>query len=68
MKLHRYIDHDSQMTAIDFQVTRSNVKVTISDTYLSLFWHVDVSISNPQVVNPYEAGYEFRKMQILLNL
>ncbi|KAH3812642.1 hypothetical protein DPMN_141078 [Dreissena polymorpha] len=22
MKLHRYIDHDSQMTAIDFQVTR----------------------------------------------
>ncbi|KAH3821161.1 hypothetical protein DPMN_122921 [Dreissena polymorpha] len=22
MKLHRYIDHDSQMTPIDFQVTR----------------------------------------------
>ncbi|KAH3751397.1 hypothetical protein DPMN_185953 [Dreissena polymorpha] len=28
MKLHRYIDHDSQMTPIDFQVTRSKVKVT----------------------------------------
>ncbi|KAH3782209.1 hypothetical protein DPMN_160121 [Dreissena polymorpha] len=23
MKLHRYIDHDSQMTPIDFEVTRS---------------------------------------------
>ncbi|KAH3804948.1 hypothetical protein DPMN_133240, partial [Dreissena polymorpha] len=30
MKLHRYIDHDSQMTRIDFQVTRSKVKVTVS--------------------------------------
>ncbi|KAH3894732.1 hypothetical protein DPMN_018889 [Dreissena polymorpha] len=30
MKLHRYIDHDSQMTPIDFQVTRSNVKVTVA--------------------------------------
>ncbi|KAH3691245.1 hypothetical protein DPMN_193194, partial [Dreissena polymorpha] len=30
MKLHRYIDHDSKMTPIDFQVTRSKVKVTIS--------------------------------------
>ncbi|KAH3752992.1 hypothetical protein DPMN_187620 [Dreissena polymorpha] len=29
MKLHRYIDHDSQMTPIDFQVTRSKVKVTL---------------------------------------
>ena len=29
MKLHRYIDHDSQMTPIDFQVTRSKVKVTV---------------------------------------
>ncbi|KAH3791361.1 hypothetical protein DPMN_144845 [Dreissena polymorpha] len=28
MKLHRYIDHDWQMTPIDFQVTRSKVKVT----------------------------------------
>ncbi|KAH3830748.1 hypothetical protein DPMN_103999 [Dreissena polymorpha] len=28
MKLHRYIDHDSQMTPIDFEVTRSKVKVT----------------------------------------
>jgi len=27
MKLHRYIDHDWQMTPIDFQVTRSKVKV-----------------------------------------
>ncbi|KAH3702888.1 hypothetical protein DPMN_077915 [Dreissena polymorpha] len=26
MKLHRYIDHDSKMTPIDFQVTRSKVK------------------------------------------
>ncbi len=26
MKLHRYIDHDWKMTAIDFQVTRSKVK------------------------------------------
>ena len=25
MKLHRYIDHDSQMTPIDFEVTRSKV-------------------------------------------
>ena len=30
MKLHRYIDHDSQMTPIDFQVTRSKVKVTVT--------------------------------------
>ncbi|KAH3695772.1 hypothetical protein DPMN_083231 [Dreissena polymorpha] len=29
MKLHRYIDHDSQLTPIDFQVTRSKVKVTL---------------------------------------
>jgi hypothetical protein len=29
MKLHRYIDNDSQMTPIDFQVTRSKVKVTV---------------------------------------
>ncbi|KAH3872066.1 hypothetical protein DPMN_035279 [Dreissena polymorpha] len=28
MKLHRYIDHDSQMIPIDFEVTRSKVKVT----------------------------------------
>jgi hypothetical protein len=28
MKLHRYIDHDSQMTPIDFEVTRSKVTVT----------------------------------------
>ncbi|KAH3859998.1 hypothetical protein DPMN_022889 [Dreissena polymorpha] len=28
MKLHRYIDHDLQMTPIDFEVTRSKVKVT----------------------------------------
>ncbi|KAH3879580.1 hypothetical protein DPMN_003485 [Dreissena polymorpha] len=28
MKLHRNIDHDWQMTPIDFQVTRSKVKVT----------------------------------------
>ncbi|KAH3897705.1 hypothetical protein DPMN_021899, partial [Dreissena polymorpha] len=26
MRLHRYIDHDSQMTPSDFQVTRSKVK------------------------------------------
>ncbi|KAH3790171.1 hypothetical protein DPMN_168366 [Dreissena polymorpha] len=30
MKLHRYIDHDSQMTPIDFQVTRSKDRVDIS--------------------------------------
>ncbi|KAH3810069.1 hypothetical protein DPMN_138455 [Dreissena polymorpha] len=30
MKLHRYIDHASQMTPIDFEVTRSKVKVTIT--------------------------------------
>ncbi len=30
MKLHRYIDHVSQMTPIDFQVTRSKVKVTVT--------------------------------------
>ncbi|KAH3887048.1 hypothetical protein DPMN_011061 [Dreissena polymorpha] len=29
MKLHRYIDHDSQMTPIDLQVTRSKVKVSV---------------------------------------
>ncbi|KAH3726745.1 hypothetical protein DPMN_052614, partial [Dreissena polymorpha] len=28
MKLHRYIDHDWQMTPIDFQVTTSKVTVT----------------------------------------
>jgi hypothetical protein len=31
MKLHRNIDHDWQMTPIDFQVTRS--KVTVTKTY-----------------------------------
>ena len=30
MKLHVYIDHDSQMTTIDFEVTRSKVKVTVT--------------------------------------
>ncbi|KAH3887200.1 hypothetical protein DPMN_011216 [Dreissena polymorpha] len=30
MKLHRYIDHYSKMTPIDFQVTRSKVKVTVT--------------------------------------
>ena len=30
MKLHRYIDHDWQMTPIDFEVTRSKVKVTVT--------------------------------------
>ncbi|KAH3694676.1 hypothetical protein DPMN_082117, partial [Dreissena polymorpha] len=30
MKLHRYIDHDWQMTPINFQVTRSKVKVTMT--------------------------------------
>ena len=30
MKLHKYIDHDLQMTPIDFQVTRSKVKVTVT--------------------------------------
>ncbi|KAH3881495.1 hypothetical protein DPMN_005421 [Dreissena polymorpha] len=28
MKLHRYIDHDSLMTHIDFQVTRSELPCT----------------------------------------
>ncbi|KAH3845782.1 hypothetical protein DPMN_088070 [Dreissena polymorpha] len=28
MKLHRFVDHDSQMNPIDFQVTRSEVYVT----------------------------------------
>jgi hypothetical protein len=30
MKLHRYIDHDWQMTPIDVQFTRSKVKVTVT--------------------------------------
>ncbi|KAH3847940.1 hypothetical protein DPMN_090276 [Dreissena polymorpha] len=30
MKLHRYIDHVWQMTPIDFQVTRSKVKFTVT--------------------------------------
>ncbi|KAH3770255.1 hypothetical protein DPMN_171539 [Dreissena polymorpha] len=30
MKLHRCIDHDWQMTPIDFQVTRSKVKATVT--------------------------------------
>jgi hypothetical protein len=30
MKLHRYIDHDGQMTPIYFQVTRSKVKVIVT--------------------------------------
>ncbi|KAH3700852.1 hypothetical protein DPMN_075833 [Dreissena polymorpha] len=29
MKLHRYIDHDWQMTPIDFHVIRSKVTVTV---------------------------------------
>ena len=35
MKLHRYIDHDSQMTPIDFEVTRSKVKVTRNSKMVS---------------------------------
>ncbi|KAH3823767.1 hypothetical protein DPMN_125589 [Dreissena polymorpha] len=31
MKLHRYIDHDWQMTPINFQVTRLKVKVTVTN-------------------------------------
>ncbi|KAH3835219.1 hypothetical protein DPMN_108567 [Dreissena polymorpha] len=31
MKLHRYIDHDSQMTPIDLQVTR----------IMKLHWYID---------------------------
>jgi len=30
MKLHRDIGHDWQMTPIDFEVTRSKVKVTVT--------------------------------------
>jgi len=30
MKLHRYIDHDSQMSPIYYEVTRSKVKVTVT--------------------------------------
>jgi nitrate reductase gamma subunit len=30
MTLHRYIDRDLQMTPIDYQVTRSKVKVTVT--------------------------------------
>ena len=30
MKLHRNIDHDSQMRPIDFEVTWSKVKVTVT--------------------------------------
>ncbi|KAH3861641.1 hypothetical protein DPMN_024575 [Dreissena polymorpha] len=30
MKLHRYIDHDLQMTPIDFEVTGSKVKVMVT--------------------------------------
>ncbi|KAH3782297.1 hypothetical protein DPMN_160210 [Dreissena polymorpha] len=30
MKLHRYIDHVWQMTPIDFQVTKSKVKFTVT--------------------------------------
>jgi hypothetical protein len=33
MKLLKYIDHDWQMTPIDFQVTRSKVKFTVTKTY-----------------------------------
>jgi len=33
MKLYRYNDHDWQMTPIDFEVTRSKVKVTVTKTY-----------------------------------
>ncbi|KAH3854939.1 hypothetical protein DPMN_097499 [Dreissena polymorpha] len=37
MKLHRYIDHDSQMTPIDFQVTRSKVKVAVTRNKIRKF-------------------------------
>ncbi|KAH3857128.1 hypothetical protein DPMN_099728 [Dreissena polymorpha] len=37
MKLHGWIDHDSQMTPVDFEVTRSKVKVTPSeDSFLRI--------------------------------
>ncbi|KAH3885051.1 hypothetical protein DPMN_009038, partial [Dreissena polymorpha] len=38
MKLYRYIDHDLQMTAIDFQVTRSKVKVTVTRNSKMVSW------------------------------
>ena len=34
MKLHRYIDHGWQMTPIDFEVTRSKVKVTVTRSWM----------------------------------
>ena len=37
MKLHRYIHHDSQMTPIDFEVTRSKVKVTVTGNSKMVF-------------------------------
>ncbi|KAH3829502.1 hypothetical protein DPMN_131498 [Dreissena polymorpha] len=47
MKLHRYIDHDLQMTPIDFEVTRSKVKVTIDND--SQMTPIDVEVTRLKV-------------------
>ncbi|KAH3709557.1 hypothetical protein DPMN_069021 [Dreissena polymorpha] len=38
MKLDRYIDHDWQMTPIDFQVTRSKVMITVDYVRFFIDW------------------------------
>ncbi|KAH3755807.1 hypothetical protein DPMN_190506 [Dreissena polymorpha] len=36
MKLHRYIDHDWQMTPIDFQVTRTDIHEMYPNKFVQL--------------------------------
>ncbi|KAH3886006.1 hypothetical protein DPMN_010007 [Dreissena polymorpha] len=49
MKLHRYIDHDLQMTPIDFEVTRSK--------QLSLIYLDTAKISN-KINSKFRGGYQ----------
>ena len=50
MKLHRYIDHDLQMTRIDFQVTRSRSRLL--DT-VKWFFYVYSRMLTPMIMTQY---------------
>ncbi|KAH3770400.1 hypothetical protein DPMN_171685 [Dreissena polymorpha] len=58
MKLHRYIDHDSQMTPIDFLVTLSKVKVTMTRT----IWKCAVSPTGDKL---YISNWDHKKLLTL---
>ncbi|KAH3890684.1 hypothetical protein DPMN_014769 [Dreissena polymorpha] len=50
MKLHRNIDHDSQMTPIDFEATRSEVTLTRNKMTTYYFYHEKTLAGVPYMV------------------